>query len=205
MDRRDVLRLIGAGAALAACGDVGWAGGQGGHGEPFASTRPDAVSLSAAEWKKHLTPVEFRILRESGTERAFTGDLWDNKGDGVYVCAGCALPLYDSKTKFKSGTGWPSYWAPIGADMVAERIDGTLGMVRTELLCARCGGHLGHVFPDGPPPTGMRHCINSFSMDFVPREHAGEVGPVRLGGWDGPDRQRGADAPAAAAPEGGEP
>lgn len=198
MDRRDVLRLIGAGVALAACGEVGWAGGHAASSEAFASKRPDAVNLTEAEWKKVLTPVEFRILREAGTERAFTGDLWDNKRDGVYVCAGCGLPLYDSKTKFKSGTGWPSYWAPIGADMVAERVDGTLGMVRTELLCGRCGGHLGHVFPDGPPPTGMRHCINSFSMDFVPRKHASEVGPVRIGGWHGPG-----DPPQAPAPEGG--
>lgn len=182
MRRRDVLQAIGVTAVLAACGDYSWAGG--GETQSVELTRDDAVRLSDEEWRKVLTPVEFRVLRQAGTERAFTGDLLNNKKDGVYVCAGCGLPLFDSKTKFKSGTGWPSYYQPIGKDHVIDRADRSLGMLRIENVCARCGGHLGHVFPDGPPPTGQRYCINSVSMDFVPRDKAAELGPVKLGGFD---------------------
>ena len=111
-----------------------------------------------------------RVLRKAGTERAFTGDLLNSKADGVYTCRGCQLPLFDSKTKFKSGTGWPSYYQPINDTNVAEDTDYKLGYARTEVHCARCDGHLGHVFEDGPQPTGLRYCINSVSLDFVERE-----------------------------------
>lgn len=140
--------------------------------DDFVSPRKDAVVKTAEEWKAEMTAQEFHVLREKGTERAFTGEFWDHHGDGVYVCGGCGLPLYDSETKFESGTGWPSFWAAVDESAVATETDMAFGMVRTELLCARCGGHLGHVFPDGPKPTGERHCINSVSLDFVPRKKA---------------------------------
>jgi peptide-methionine (R)-S-oxide reductase len=186
MRRRDLLQALGVSAVLAACGDLSFAGGA----TPTELTRADAVRLSDEEWRALLTPMEFRVLRLAGTERAFTGDLLRNKQDGVYVCAGCALPLFDSRTKFDSGTGWPSYTAPIG-DHVIDKIDRSLGMARIENVCARCGGHLGHVFPDGPKPTGQRYCINAVSLDFVPRAEAGELGPVKLGGIDKPTAPKG--------------
>lgn len=125
------------------------------------------VVKSEEEWKKILSPLEFRVLRQHGTERAFSGDLWDHKDKGTYVCAACELPLFSSETKFKSGTGWPSYFKPINTSAVGSTVDRTYGMVRTEVHCSRCGGHLGHVFEDGPEPTGLRYCINSASLDFV--------------------------------------
>jgi peptide-methionine (R)-S-oxide reductase len=140
--------------------------------EDFVPTRPDAVVKTSDQWKAEMTAQEFHVLREKGTERAFTGEYWDHHGDGVYVCGGCGLPLYDSETKFESGTGWPSFYQAVDESNVATLSDTKFGMVRTELLCARCGGHLGHVFPDGPKPTGQRHCINSVSLDFVPRKKA---------------------------------
>jgi len=126
------------------------------------------VEKSAEEWRKLLSPEEFHVLREEGTERAFTGDLWENHKEGTYKCRGCGLPLFSSKTKFDSGTGWPSFWDPINKAYVAEVRDESYGMLRIEVECARCGGHLGHVFEDGPAPTGLRYCINSVSLDFVP-------------------------------------
>ena len=128
------------------------------------------VIKSEEEWKALLSKEEYHVLREKGTERSFTGDLWDNKAKGTYVCAACKLPLFSSDTKFKSGTGWPSFWEPIEEDHVLEESDTSYGMVRTEVLCASCHGHLGHVFDDGPKPTGLRYCINSVSMDFIEKK-----------------------------------
>ena len=130
----------------------------------------EKYQLSEAEWAERLTDHEFHILREKGTERAFTGEYWDNKKKGVYQCRACQLPLFESSTKFRSGTGWPSFWEPINEINVGEVEDKSYGMVRTEVVCARCGGHLGHVFPDGPQPTGLRYCMNSISMTFLEQD-----------------------------------
>lgn len=132
------------------------------------------VVKSEAEWKAQLTEQEFYVLRKKGTERSFTGDLLNNKKNGTYVCAACSLPLFESDTKFKSGTGWPSFWEPIGTANVLEDEDNSHGMRRVEVLCGSCNGHLGHVFNDGPQPTGLRYCINSVSLDFVEKEKAKE-------------------------------
>jgi peptide-methionine (R)-S-oxide reductase len=129
----------------------------------------DTVVKSDDEWRAILTPDQFRILRRAGTEPAFSGEYTDLEDDGVYRCAGCAAELFDSSDKFHSGSGWPSFTRPIGEDAVSEHTDDTLGMARTEVRCATCDGHLGHVFPDGPEPTGMRYCMNSIALEFVPR------------------------------------
>lgn len=126
------------------------------------------VVLTDAEWKKILTPEEFDVLRKKGTERAFAGKYDEFFEPGTYVCNGCDLPLFSSKHKFNSGCGWPAYWQPIDKKAIVERPDTSYGMRRTEVLCSRCGGHLGHVFDDGPKPTGLRYCINSLSLFFIP-------------------------------------
>ena len=128
------------------------------------------VEKSEEEWKAELNELEYYVIRDKGTERSFTGDLWDNKEEGVYTCRACQLPLFTSSTKYKSGTGWPSYYQPIRKEYIKEDTDHILGYPRTEVMCARCEGHLGHVFSDGPEPTGLRYCINSVSLDFVKEE-----------------------------------
>ena len=125
------------------------------------------VTRSDEEWRKRLTPNQYDVLRHEGTERPFTSPLNDEHRAGRFTCAGCALELFSSKTKFDSGTGWPSFWQPLPTAVV-ERTDSTFGMRRTEVLCRRCGGHLGHVFDDGPKPTGMRYCMNGVAMNFAP-------------------------------------
>lgn len=126
------------------------------------------ISKPESEWKKILNEQEYYVLRQEGTERAFSGDLWKNHAKGTYICRGCGLPLFSSAAKFESGTGWPSFWQPLKPEYVKEISDTSYGMTRVEVECARCGGHLGHVFDDGPKPTGLRYCMNSVSMDFVP-------------------------------------
>ena len=131
----------------------------------------DKVVKTDAEWKKILTPEQFGVLRKAGTERSFTGAYWNNHEAGLYVCAACGLELFSSDTKFESGTGWPSFYQPLYPENVASKSDTTLFMERTEVHCPRCGGHLGHVFDDGPKPTGLRYCINSVSIRFVPKRN----------------------------------
>ncbi len=127
---------------------------------------PSYEKKSDEDWKKILTPHQYHVLREKGTEPAFTGKYYQNKKKGVYLCAACGQELFDSNTKFDSGTGWPSFWAPISEDRVVKKPDNSYSMRRTEVLCSRCGSHLGHVFDDGPAPTGERFCMNSISLDF---------------------------------------
>jgi peptide-methionine (R)-S-oxide reductase len=177
MDRRAFLAALALGS-LAACakdvvgGEVAkaaakTAGAQKGSNVIDNTDKIGKIEKTDAEWKKILTREQYYVMREKGTERAFTGELVNNHEKGVYVCAACGLELFSSDTKFESGTGWPSFWQPIAPDHVGTETDRSFFQTRTEVHCARCGGHLGHVFNDGPRPTGLRYCMNSVSLKFV--------------------------------------
>lgn len=130
------------------------------------TTKPEKIHKTEAEWREVLTPEQFHVMREKGTDRPFTGPLLGNHEDGVYHCAACNAPLFTSDKKFESGSGWPSFWLPVSSEAIEAHEDNSLGMRRIEVTCAKCGAHLGHLFPDGPKPTGMRYCINSTSLGF---------------------------------------
>ena|SRR5687767_5333357 len=136
----------------------------------YHAMEKETLTKPNEEWKKELTPVQYHVLREKGTERAFTGEYWNNHDKGTYYCAGCHHKLFTSDTKFDSGTGWPSFYKPADDSAVSVHRDTSYNMIRDEVVCSRCGGHLGHVFPDGPRPTGLRYCMNSVSLKFEPEQ-----------------------------------
>jgi peptide-methionine (R)-S-oxide reductase len=164
--------LAGGGALLHGLTRSGRADAAGAAGGAQAGKHVFEVVKTDAEWRRMLTPAQFRVLRQAGTEYPFSSPLDREKRAGTFACAGCGLPLFSSDTKFDSGTGWPSFWKPL-ENVVVEDSDFTLGMKRVEVLCRRCGGHLGHVFEDGPPPTGLRYCMNGVAMSFTPRDDKG--------------------------------
>lgn len=164
LDRRTVLS-----GSLAAAGAYGLVSLSGMFDDANArSGGPFKINRTPEEWKQRLGAARYRILRLEGTERAYSSPLNDEKRKGVYACAGCNLSLYSSQTKYDSGTGWPSFWAPIASDRIGTTRDFKIGYPRTEVHCARCGGHLGHIFNDGPRPTGKRHCLNGLALKFIP-------------------------------------
>jgi methionine-R-sulfoxide reductase len=152
-----------------------------GRGELAGPVELPPVRKTDAEWRAQLTPAQFQIARGKGTERPFCGTLLDNKRDGAYICVCCRLPLFLSSSKFHSGTGWPSFFQPVGGENVVTREDRSHGMTREEILCGRCEAHLGHVFDDGPPPTGLRFCVNSESLTFVDAQEFASIAEVEGG------------------------
>ena len=140
----------------------------------LAKVNPDKVDWKSKDkvyWKSVLSPIQYNVTREAGTERSFTGKYWDNKEDGIYVCSNCGQHLFDANTKYKSGTGWPSFWKTLTKDAVSEKVDRKYGTKRVEIVCSRCEAHLGHVFEDGPKPTGLRYCMNSVSLIHIPKKN----------------------------------